>query len=106
LEVVDYRIPREQGQLVDLIAHNGSTVHFICGEQKSRVDEVDLRMNGVVIRKNNNVVATGTGSALLGHPAEAIALLANVASQHNTSLEKGEILLSGSLNAGIEIETN
>jgi 2-oxo-3-hexenedioate decarboxylase len=41
------------------------------------VSEVDLRTVGIVMEKNGEPVAFGAGAAVLGHPAAAIAMLAN-----------------------------
>ena len=44
---------------------------------RQRLDNVDLRTNSMVLSNNNELIATGAGAAALGHPAHAIAWLAN-----------------------------
>jgi 2-oxopent-4-enoate/cis-2-oxohex-4-enoate hydratase len=51
----------------------------------------------MVLEKNGDIVATGAGAAALGHPANAVAWLANTLGQHGIALEAGEVVLSGSL---------
>ena len=40
--------------------------------------DVDLRTVGIVLEKNGEPVAFGAGAAVLGHPAAAIAMMANI----------------------------
>jgi 2-keto-4-pentenoate hydratase len=51
----------------------------------------------MLINQSGSRVAEGMGSASLGHPAEAVAWLANKLASFGTSLEPGDIVLSGSL---------
>ena len=43
------------------------------------------------------IVSTGAGAACLGHPAKAVAWLANAMSEYGVALKKGDIILSGAL---------
>jgi 2-oxopent-4-enoate/cis-2-oxohex-4-enoate hydratase len=56
-----------------------------------------LRRRGSRWFANGQPVASGLGSAALGHPAEAVAWLANTLGRFDVPLRKGEIILSGSL---------
>ncbi|WP_205185966.1 fumarylacetoacetate hydrolase family protein, partial [Burkholderia sp. LMG 13014] len=49
------------------------------------------------IDKNGEQVAQGRGDAALGHPADAVAWLANTLAAYDVPLLAGEIVLSGSL---------
>src|SRR3546814_4717266 len=49
------------------------------------------------ISKNGTHVASGLGSAVQGHPATAVAWLANTLGRYGIPFLKGEIILSGSL---------
>ena len=53
-----------------------------------------LRMD---IEKNGEHVASGYGSAVQGHPAEAVAWLANTLGGFGIPFKAGELILSGSL---------
>ena len=46
---------------------------------------------------NGEQVAEGLGSAVQGHPAEAVAWLANTLGRFGIALKAGEVILSGSL---------
>ena len=51
----------------------------------------------VEVRKNGEFLSAGKGSAVQGHPAEAVAWLANTLGEYYIPLLKNEIILSGSL---------
>jgi 2-oxo-hept-3-ene-1,7-dioate hydratase len=48
--------------------------------------------------RNGQIEETGVAAGVLGHPANAIAWLANKFAAHGTVMKAGEILLSGSFN--------
>jgi len=50
------------------------------------------------------VVATAAGAAILGHPAGAVAMLANWVGSRGGSLEPGAIILSGGLTNAVPIQ--
>ena len=47
--------------------------------------------------KNGQPAGNGLGSAVQGHPCEAVAWLANTLGQFDIPFRKGEIILSGAL---------
>jgi 2-oxopent-4-enoate/cis-2-oxohex-4-enoate hydratase len=47
--------------------------------------------------KNNQPAGAGLGSAVQGHPAEAVAWLANTLGAFGIPFKAGELILSGSL---------
>ena len=51
----------------------------------------------VEVIKNGEFLSEGKGSAVQGHPAQAVAWLANTLGEYDIPLLKGEIILSGSL---------
>ena len=70
---------------------------FVLGDRLVDVRDVDLATCGMVLEKNGEIVATGAGAAALGHPANAVAWLANTLGARGIALEAGEVVLSGSL---------
>jgi len=112
LEIIDSRISDWKIKLIDTVADNGSSAKVVLGDKKQKLEDINLRTKGMVLKKNNEIVATGAGSAALGHPAEAIAWLANKLSDYNITLKKGELILPGALsgalvvNAGESIEAD
>lgn len=67
---------------------------------------MDLRTAGMALYKNNELIATGAGAAALGHPAQAVAWLANKLSEFNISLKAGELILPGALSGAVAVERN
>ena len=97
VEVVDSRIEDWNIKLPDTIADNASYGGFTTGPWSRSLREADLRTVGMLINKSGERVAEGMGAASLGHPAEAVAWLANKLASFGTRLEPGDIVLSGSL---------
>ena len=96
-EIVDSRITDWQIKIQDTVADNASCGVFVLGEQTVSPNKVDLVNCGMVHEKNNEIIATGTGAAALGSPANCVAWLANTLSEYGIKLEAGEVILSGSL---------
>jgi len=68
------------------------------------VANIDLRLVGMVLEKNGEVIATGAGAAVLGNPAQPVASLANKLAGFGLSMSAGEFIISGSLTAAVPIE--
>lgn len=96
-EIVDSRIRDWRIKIEDTVADNASCGVFALGDRLVDIRDVDLATCGMVLEKNGEVIATGAGAAALGHPANAIAWLANRLGEHGIALEAGEVVLSGSL---------
>src|SRR5258705_410483 len=62
-----------------------------------------LRLAGVVLEHNGEVVATASGAASLGHPAAAVAWLARALHAEGEGLRAGEVVLSGGLTAAVPV---
>lgn len=105
LEVIDSRIADWKIKLIDTVADNGSSAKVVIGDEKKTLDEINLRTLGMILSKNDKIIATGSGSAALGHSAEAIAWLANKLSEFNITLKKGELILPGALSGAVVVES-
>ena len=60
-------------------------------------DRAELQLDGETVQH-------GTGAAVLGHPARAIAWLANALGRFGVGLEGGHVVMPGSLTAAIPLE--
>ena len=58
---------------------------------------------GMVFKKNGEVIETGAGAAVMGHPARAIAWMANKLRKSGQSIKPGEVVLSGAISASATI---
>ncbi|MGO3742592.1 2-oxopent-4-enoate hydratase [Kerstersia sp.] len=103
-EIVDSRIRDWKIKIQDTVADNASCGVFVLGDRLVDVRDVDLYTCGMVLEKNGEVVATGAGAAALGHPANAVAWLANTLGRLGIALEAGEVILSGSLAAMVPVQ--
>jgi 2-keto-4-pentenoate hydratase len=101
VEVVDSRIEDWNIKLPDTIADNASYGGFTMGPWSRSLREADLRTVGMLINQSGSRVAEGLGAASLGHPALAVAWLANKLSSFGTGLHPGDIVLSGSLGSAV-----
>jgi len=103
LEIIDSRIENWKIKLCDTIADNASSARVVLGSSPKRVEERDLKLVGMILEKNGDIVQTGAGGAVLGHPAAAVAWLANAVGQFNVSLEPGDIIMPGALSGAVDV---
>ncbi|MEH7107068.1 2-keto-4-pentenoate hydratase [Bacillus sp. JJ1764] len=103
LEIIDSRFQGFSFTLPDAVADNSSSSRFIIGERFYSPEQFDLRLMGMVFKKNGEVVATGAGAAVMGHPARAIAWMVNKLFKEGQSVQPGEVVLSGSLSGAVTI---
>lgn len=103
-EIVDSRIQNWQIAIQDTVADNASCGAFVLGDNLVSPHKVDLNTCGMLLEKNGELVATGSGAAALGSPAYAVAWLANTLGVLGMSLKAGEIILSGSLATMVPVQ--
>ena len=103
-EIVDSRIQDWKIKIQDTVADNASCGVFVLGDRLVDPREVDLTTCGMVLEKNGEIVATGAGAAAMGHPANAVAWLANTLGAHGIALEADEVVLSGSLGIMVPVK--
>jgi 2-oxopent-4-enoate/cis-2-oxohex-4-enoate hydratase len=96
-EIVDSRIRDWKIKIQDTVADNASCGVFVLGKARVKPHALDLAAVKMDIRKNGAHIASGLGSAVQGHPATAVAWLANTLSRYDIPFLAGEIILSGSL---------
>ena len=104
IEVIDSRYRDFKFDLKSVIADNTSAARFVVGGRPTRVDNVDLRTVGVVLEKNGEVVALGAGAAVLGHPAAALAMLANHLGERGQEIPAGTLVLSGGITEAVAVQ--
>ena len=103
-EIVDSRVRDWKIKIQDTVADNASCGAFVLGGRAVDPRDVDLRLCGMVLEKNGEVVGTGAGAAALGSPVNAVAWLANTLGRLEIPLLAGEVILSGSLAALVPVE--
>jgi 2-keto-4-pentenoate hydratase len=90
---------------VDTIADNASCASVVLGDRPTPPADVDLAAAAVELRVDGRIVQQGSGAAVLGHPAKAIAWLANALGGFGVALEPGHVVMPGSLTAAIPLES-
>ncbi len=103
IEVIDSRYRDFKFDLKSVIADNTSAARFVVGGRAVRPEGVDLRTVGVVLEKNGQPVALGAGAAVLGHPAAAIAMLANHLGRRGREIPAGSLILSGGVTEALAV---
>ncbi len=98
-EIVDSRVADWKIKLVDTVSDNASSGRYMLGDKKLSIDEVDLPSVKMQMTKNGEPCGEGTGEAVLGDPAMAVAWLANRLWGYGVTLNKGEVVLSGAFSA-------
>jgi 2-oxopent-4-enoate/cis-2-oxohex-4-enoate hydratase len=96
-EIVDSRIRDWKIKIQDTVADNASCGVFVLGKDRMAPRSLDLAAVKMEIHKNGQHVASGIGAAVQGHPATAVAWLANTLGRYGIPFLAGEIILSGSL---------
>ncbi|SEI59812.1 2-oxo-3-hexenedioate decarboxylase [Allopseudospirillum japonicum] len=103
VEVIDSRYKDFKFDLKSVIADNSSSSRFITGGRMAEVADVDLKHIGVVMEINGEVVQTGAGAAVLGHPAASVAMLANMLAERGEHLAAGSFIMIGAITAAVQV---
>nr|WP_076476299.1 fumarylacetoacetate hydrolase family protein [Williamsia sterculiae] len=101
LEIVDSRIVDWRITLPDTVADNASSAAVVLGPWVALGDAPDLDTVVATLSLRGDVVDTGTGDAVLGHPAHAVAWLVNALADYDTGLQPGEFIMSGSITSAV-----
>lgn len=108
LEILDTRIQRidpatgQARKIFDTVADNAANAGIVLGKERHAPGTHDLRWTGAIVRKNDEVVATGLGAAVLDDPVMGIVWLARRMGQYGQRIEAGQVILSGSFVAPLE----
>lgn len=103
LEIIDSRIRDWKITLVDTVADNASSGAVVLGDVFKPLSQLNLRTEGVVMKRDGTTVGTGAGAAILGSPIAALVWLANTLGPLGVTLEAGSVILPGSMTAAVPI---
>ncbi|RDK08110.1 2-oxo-hept-4-ene-1,7-dioate hydratase [Cupriavidus lacunae] len=102
IEIIDARIEqfdrhtKAMRSVIDTIADNAANAGIVMGGRPVKADAVDLRWIGALLYKNGVIEESGIAAAVLNHPANGVAWLANRLAPWGEALEAGEVVLAGS----------
>jgi 2-keto-4-pentenoate hydratase len=97
IEVCGSRIAGWDISFADTVADNASAGLFVLGPTRTRLDEFEPRDVTMSMAIDGDVVSTGTGSACLGDPLNALVWLARRVRELGDPLRSGQVVLSGAL---------
>ena len=103
VEIIDSRYENFRFDLASVIADNTSSSRFVVGDIAREVAGMDLRTLGIVMEKNGAIAALAAGAAVLGHPAAAVAMLANTLAQRGEEIPAGTFIMSGGATEAIPV---
>ena len=69
------------------------------------LEGLELDLVGVTLEINGEVKELGAGAAVVGHPANAIALLANMLARKGDKIKAGEVILSGGVTGAVMLSS-
>jgi len=104
IEIVDSRIADWRIGIVDTIADNASSGLFVLGTSPVALEDLDLRLCGMVLEKNGDPASFGAGAACLGNPLHALGWLARTLADVGAPLDEGDVVLSGALGPMVAVQ--
>ncbi|MEZ5796656.1 MAG: 2-oxo-hepta-3-ene-1,7-dioic acid hydratase [Paracoccaceae bacterium] len=108
IEILDTRIQRadpatgQTRKIFDTVADNAANGGIVLGAARHDPRAVDLRWVGAIVAKNDEVVATGLGAAVLNDPVMGIVWLSRRMGQYGQRIEAGQVVLAGSFIGPVE----
>lgn len=102
LEIIDARsqsIDPDSGRprkVFDTISDNAANAGVVMGGRPVKPSELDLRWVSALMYRNGVIEESGVAAAVLNHPANGVAWLANKLAPFDVSLKPGQVILGGS----------
>ena len=102
IEIIDARIhqidpeSKVTRKVFDTISDNAANAGLVMGGRPFRPMDADMRSIAAVAYRNGVVEESGVAAAVLNHPANGVAWLANKLAAYEVELKAGEIILAGS----------
>jgi 2-oxo-3-hexenedioate decarboxylase len=101
LEIIDSRYENFQFTLPDVIADNASSSRVVFGSKIARPTDLELDLVGVTLSINGKIRDLGAGAAVVGHPANSVAMLANMLARKGIKLKAGQTILTGGITGAV-----
>lgn len=104
VEIIDSRFSGFKFDLESVVADNGSSARYVGGGRARYPADIDLRTLGVVMEKNGEIVTMGASAAVLGHPADAVAMLVYILGELGEELPAGSFVMSGGITEAVAVK--
>ncbi len=102
-EIIDSRYTDFKFTAGDVAADNASSAAYVTGPIGLPPKALDLFLEAVLVEVDGEVVDSATGAAILGNPAEALALAANELAVRGHAIEAGWIVLTGGMTDAVPV---
>lgn len=96
-EIIDSRYKDFRFLAGDVVADNASSGAYMTGPVALPPESLDLSTEAVLVEVDGAIVDSATGAAIMGHPAEALALAANDLAKRGLAIEAGWVVLTGGM---------
>lgn len=102
VEIIDARLHNVDPEtkitrkVFDTISDNAANAGIVLGGRPIKPHELDLRRIPAILYRNGVIEESGVSAAVLNHPANGVAWLANKLHPHGITLKPGQIILGGS----------
>lgn len=103
IEILDSRYRDYRFTMADVVADNTSAGRYVVGAPVPPAG-IDLRLVGVLLEHNGELVHTASGAASMGHPAAAVAWMVRELAARGEGLQAGQVVLSGGLTAAVPVQ--
>jgi len=104
IEIIDSRFSDFKFDLPSVVADNGSSARYVTGGRARDPRDIDIGTLGVVMEKNGEMATLGASTAVMGHPADAVALLVKVLYELGETLPAGSFVMSGGITEAIAVK--
>ncbi|WP_079507547.1 2-keto-4-pentenoate hydratase [Mesobacillus jeotgali] len=102
LEIIDSRYENFRFKLPDVVADNTSASRVIFGNRLFQPQDFAVDSIGVSMSLNGEIRASGVSSAVLGNPANSVALLAKMLyEEKKEKMKKGSVILTGGITEAV-----
>ena len=103
IEVIDSRFKDFKFDIQSVIADNTSAARYVVGGAPRRPDGLDLRVLGVVMERNGELVGTAAGAAVMGHPAASVVALVRWLADSGQALAAGSLVMTGGVTEAVSV---
>jgi 2-keto-4-pentenoate hydratase len=95
IEIVDHRFESWTVGALPVAADNAIHGWWVRGEPVVDWHDADLAASAVSVTRNGELVTTGSGAAVLGHPLNVMAWLADELPRFGRQLRRGDVVTTG-----------
>ncbi|MEP7112277.1 MAG: 2-oxo-3-hexenedioate decarboxylase [Ilumatobacteraceae bacterium] len=103
IEVIDSRFKDFKFDIQSVIADNTSAARYVVGGAPRRPEGLDLRLLGVVMERNGELVGNAAGAAVMGHPGASVVELVRWLAGSGQALPAGSLVLTGGVTEAVAV---